>query len=611
MPNRLQKLAIANYTPAVPYQPAVPARCVQVPYQVPGQFVLDGYTKVSGRDGFGNPTVQYIPKYRWVAGHTAYRQVCYPAQPEVRAVPEQTTYTAITGWNSGARSIAALTDDGYVEFSVNAGAFGAVVGLSYSDQSTLPSEQSHAFYVHAGLVDIIEFGRVVAAGVIPHSAGSVYRISRTGQVVTYSVAGWSMISSTPSAGAVVLDASLYASGDYVDNPEIVDTGSSGSGQGYFAPLMGSGHAGAYAEGYGWFRALEGVGQGRINASGSGVFRPLQGVGADRPYAEGRGEFASLDGGGDGGYPQISIATGVGVFSALSGVGIGLTGEIGQGAGSFGPLDGMAADRVYGQGQGTFQALSGGGGVSGLAPNEAFFSSGLALFDIYTPDNLASATFSSGLQIGSSFELVPMDSASFSSVLRLGSIWRTEYAVEAFFSSGLRLGGSAAGAATPETLAGQLAAEPAQYAINVLTGALTRYAAFTFDAFAQGVGQPLYACRPDGVYLMRPGDDDGSLQRAFLDLGATDYGTSANKRLESVYFGINTDGDVTMHLMADKADQSYRLGQQGPMARVKTAKGASGRLWNMALEIDGASRFELDAIEVNVGASGRRIMGRRK
>lgn len=605
MANRLQKQIIADYRPAVAYKPAVPARCIQVERTLPAGTVISSWNTGVDRDG----VTHFVPVYKYVPARTVYETVCYSAQPEVKARPASIAYTAITGWNAGARSIDALAGDGYVEFSVNGGVFGAVVGLSNSDNSRLPSEQSHAFYLHSGVVDIMEYGRVVAVAVAAHSPGNVYRITRAGAVVTYSVGSWSLLSSIPSAGAVVLDASLYASGDYVDNPSVVAAAqSAGAGYGSFKALIGHGAEGEYAYGAGSFAAMEGSGFVPASGSGAGEFRALQGLGADYAYGAGYGEFAALAGEGDGGYPQISIATGVGIFAPLAGVGVGLTGEIGSGSGSFQPLTGMAADRVYGQGGGSFQPLTGFGESSPYGEFESYFASPLALMGLFTPDELAGDYFSSGLQIGSSFDLVVFVEGFFQSGLLLGSIWESDYATGDYFTSAIRIGGSISGMATPDDLAGQMAMEPAQYAVNVQTGALTQYVGFAFLGFTQ-VGQELYACRSDGVYRVRHGDDDGEPLQALIDLGATDYGSSQIKRLGAVYFGLETDGDVTMRLATDSGEQAYRVARHGVMDRVVTAKGASGRLWNMTLEIEDATHFELDAIEAQVGATTRRL-GRR-
>ncbi|MNN47597.1 hypothetical protein D3C81_1620250 [compost metagenome] len=145
-------------------------------------------------------------------------------------------------------------------------------------------------------------------------------------------------------------------------------------------------------------------------------------------------------------------------------------------------------------------------------------------------------------------------------------------------------------------------------MNVLTRALSQYQGFAFDAFAN-VNQLLYACRSDGVYLVRPGDDNGDAIDAFVDFGATDFGLTTVKGLDAVYLGATTDGQLFVRLRNETSDRLYRVKQRGPIMRSDPAKGASGRIWNIALEVAAATDFELDLIEVLATPTGRRWIGR--
>jgi hypothetical protein len=585
----------------------VPAYCVTTSRQVPAQYALDGFTRVTGRDINGQPVAAYIPRYKYVPARTVQERVCYPARPAVNAVPPTTTYTAITGWNGGASSIASLDGDGAFEFQVGARPFGVVVGIGGQDQTTLPSEQRHAFYIHGDSVDIMEHGQVVAVGVVAHAESNTYRISRAGAMVTYTVGDWSRVSMLQSAGAVVLDASLYASGDHIDNPQLLATAvHTGHAEGQLPALSGRGGMAEYAEAFGGLPALSGEALALPWALAAGNLPSLAGVAADRPYSSVAGALPALTGSADGGFPQLSIISMVGALAPLAGIALSQTGEIGQAAGTLPALGGLAADRPYGAASGSLGAFTGMASSGWPVPNEAYFSSGLALLTLYRPDDVSSAVFASGLQLGSSFDLVPMGEAAFSSVLLLGSVWSSEYAVDGAFGSGLRIVTRMFGdRVAEEGLEALLAGQPAQYAINARTGAPTQYSGFDFGGFAQ-VGQALYAFRPDGVYRIRPGDDDGAPLQAFIDFGSSDYGTSQVKRLEAVYLGLDTDGETTLRLVSDSGEHAYRVERRGPMARARTAKGASGRLWNMVLEIEDATHFELDAVEAQVGASTRRL-----
>lgn len=614
MSNRLSKLAITSYTPGVAYQPAVPAYCVTHSHWVPDSTVIAGYTPVKVGSGINNSsglggTTQYVPYYKNLPAHWEYTTTCYPAKPEVKGVPASTSYTAINGWNGGARSVATLRGDGYVKFNANARPIAMVVGISSADASTLPSEQSHAFYIHGTTVDLMEFGQVVAASVMTHAAANEYRITRSGEEVTWSVGDWSRVSDTPSAGEIMLDASLYTSGDYVDNPAVVPvTEKTASLAGSLPALIGVCGDTEYAFIVGSLPALNGEAAENSHGRVAGSLAALDGLLYDRPYAQITGSLSALSGTIEGGYPQAQIAAVVGALAPLAGVMMVKSGTVASLAGALGALAGLVADRPYSEVSGSLGALEGMASSGWPVENEMYFSSGLVLMDVYRPDQVAGGYFSSGLIFGSGVELVPLIEGYFASTLLLGDRWTSEYAAEGYFSSSLRFGGAASGSVTPDRLSGQLAAEPAQYAVNVQTGALTQYTGFAFLGFAMA-GQTLYACRHDGVYRIRSGDDDGQPMQALIDFGASDYGSSQVKRLEAVYFGLETDAQVTMRVASDSGEHAYPVTQIGPMARAVTAKGASGRLWNMVLEIEDATHFELDAIEAQVGATARRL-GRR-
>lgn len=612
MANRLQKLALVKYTAGTPEVLPVPAYCVSIPEYIPARTGISGW--ISGTvTGIGQNAGQtvYVPQYKQYPAQTVYREVCYPAVPGRKAVPATTQYTTINGWNSGARSKEMLEADGHFAFQVGRSTGAVVVGLSRNNLTTLPNEQTHALYIHDGQVDVMESGSVVASNVLEHNGSTVYRIARRGDRITYEVDGWSYESAIPSQGPVALDASLYSSGDYIDNPELVIYSPSGYGSGSLPALSGVGSdAGGYSFGGGSLAALRGEGEGGMLEGGGGSLAALTGWGSDRAsYGFGEGMLPALTGGGDGGFPEFEIATAQGFLSPLAGVGFGITGEIGEGYGPLGGLSGWAADRDgYAAGEGTLQALTGFGHGGAPGPAVDIITSTLVIGSSFNAPLVAADTISSQLTIGNSFTLTGLAGDDFTSALIFGGSFADEFAVVDSYRSGLLFGFRLYDQLAADDLAGVLAAQSQQLAVNALTGAPSRYVDFDFKAFAQ-VGQELYALRADGVYRVRAGDDDGEKLRAMVDLGASDFGVSQVKRVESVLLGADTDADVLVRLTADSSNNAYPLKFYGPMARAVTAKGASGRLWNTVLEIDGASYFEMDTIEWRVGASSRRLLRR--
>lgn len=612
MANRLQKLALVKYTPGTPEVLPVPAYCVSIPEYIPARTGISGW--ISGTvTGVGQDAGQtvYVPQYKQYPAQTVYREVCYPAVPGRKAVPATIQYTTINGWNSGARSKEMLEADGHFAFQVSQSVGAVVVGLSYNNLSNLPNEQTHALYFHDGQVDIMEGGDVVAYGVDWHDGATVYRIARRGDRITYETDSWSYESAIPSQGPVALDVSLYSSGDYIDNPVLEVYAPSGIGTGSLPALTGVGSdASGYSIGFGSVAALSGEAEGYMLEGGGGSLAALSGWGSDRAgYGFVDGKLPALTGSGDGGFPEFDIATAQGYLSPLAGMAFGITGEIGEVIGALGGLSGWASDRDgYAAADGALAALTGFGYGGDPGPAVDIITSTLVIGSAFDAPLMSTDIITTRLTIGNSFTLEAMAGDYFASALIFGGSFSDSFAVADGYRSGLLVGFRLYDQHAAEGLAGALASQPEQLAVNAATGATSRYLEFDFKAFAQ-VGQDLYALRADGLYRIGAEGSAGETLRASIDLGATDFGASQAKRVESVLIGADTDADVLVRLTADSGENVYPLKFYGPMARAVTAKGANGRLWNTVLEIDGASHFEMDTIEWRVGASSRRLLRR--
>lgn len=609
MANRLKKLAQARYTPGTPYQPFVPAYCIQAPYTVPGYYTQIPYIIV---DDEGQVHILGITQGGFVPPQTKYREVCFDAVPEQQAVPPAVTYSAVFGWDGGGRSIAQLDDDGYFEFQVNDGVSAAVVGLSTSDASTLPNDATHALYIHGAVVEVLENGTSVHTASVTHDYDNVYRITRSGLTVTYSTTGWSYTSLQQASGARLLDAAIYASGDFVDNPLMVVGGNGGSASGTLEGMQGYGYEGAtYAEAYGTLGSMTGEGSAEFVVSGSGTLGALIGVGSEGEYIYGGGELFALSGSGNGGFPEFELLYAVGVLPAMAGVGISLTGEVGTVAASLPAMGGIGSEGAYAEIFGTLPAFQGYGDSGWPVPGETYSMDALLVGDFYIPADVQSASMNETLEFTDAIELtIQVDDAIFDALMLTDSVSVTQ-AIEAAISMTLLLGNSTSNLIPSDALRGigrLIGDEPAQLAVNVLTSALTNYSGFNFTAFANA-GQELYGARADGVYRARMGDDDGEAISAFIDFGSSDFGSSRQKTMESIYLGVATDGELYARVDTGLDSRLYRVVQRGDMMRALTAKGVGSRIWNVALEIVDATEFELDLMEIQVGVASRRWSSR--
>ncbi len=199
---------------------------------------------------------------------------------------------------------------------------------------------------------------------------------------------------------------------------------------------------------------------------------------------------------------------------------------------------------------------------------------------------AEASLTIVMELSSLSGLEVMDSASFGSVVEMLAM------EEVLVNS---------------SVGGDLQREALQYAVNVATGALSRYEGFDYNGFA-AVGDKSYAWRADGLYRL---GQSAEMIDAMVDLGLTDFGAMQLKRADMVWVGIRTDGCVYLKVAADGQEPAvYRVTDSENCGRTQMAKGVTGRHWHLQLELEDASFAALDSIEINVAVSQRKLNRRR-
>lgn len=222
---------------------------------------------------------------------------------------------------------------------------------------------------------------------------------------------------------------------------------------------------------------------------------------------------------------------------------------------------------------------------------------LGLSDSVVGASPVSASVDNAITVGSSMVGNPLLSAVTVDALLLMDAYARSTALEASIGASITVA-SANGVANADV----------QYAVNVITGALTEYAGFDFSAMAGSAGST-YGARASGVYRIRGGDDNGSPVSIHIDFGATDFAERVAKSLEAVYVGASTDGAMYIRVNADTRSDLYRVVQRDPISRAVTGKGIASRKWGVELDVYDATEFELDTIELLVGAASRRWSSR--
>lgn len=637
MANRLVKRGITAYVPAVPSRPYQPAYCIELPkvpstqdqIRVPPSGHGLGWTEQSAYGSSTLPSGQpltsenapvydadgrlvgYLPVRGGGSGASSGTQTtytgggtqCFPAVPAVQGSAAQVHSTPILGWNGGARSIDILTGDCYASFTIDAHPVGVVCGFAPNDTSTAFNEATHAFYAHGSTIQVVESGTVVAtvsgASLIDHPTLIIRRESGR---VSYHVGSWMYVSAVQSTGPVLLDATLYATGDTVDNP-------------VFAPLSVAPPMSQVGEfdwtlpllallvsedEYGQFNWLLPPLGFESSATQSGFNRfewvlPALDLLVGKEYAQLELRLPKLVGEYEGGFPQFTVAGFSWVLPPVIGSMVGLVGAVGGFDWSLPPFTGWLADRPYAAMQGVLGAPLEFYADTGPAPGGYGVMEPVYTADFLLPDGAFYAELYDGLEVGDDYSLVFLIHEDIYDGLMVSDFATAAQLLQAAVSSGLVVNSNAA----------RTTQEAVQYATNLESGALTRYTGFDFAGFAR-TDYATYGFKADGLYRIGGDTDDGALRDALLDLGTASWNVNVKKHIPTVFLGLGTDGEAYVRMTPDKgAERIYRVIQRRDVSRANPHRGLTAREWSVQLQIVDASSAVLDNIEFIIEVSPRR------
>lgn len=146
-----------------------------------------------------------------------------------------------------------------------------------------------------------------------------------------------------------------------------------------------------------------------------------------------------------------------------------------------------------------------------------------------------------------------------------------------------------------------------WVFNARTGAVSRYLRYGFDSFAQ-IGGHYFGVAEDGVYLLEGNTDAGQRIDARAGTGLLDLGAKELKHVSAVYLDAASDGVLSVRVQAGQQQYTYqarRASQYNAQQRVDTGRGLRATHYSFEL-LNGGADFELDAMDVNVAKSARRI-----
>ena len=151
-----------------------------------------------------------------------------------------------------------------------------------------------------------------------------------------------------------------------------------------------------------------------------------------------------------------------------------------------------------------------------------------------------------------------------------------------------------------------------WVMNTETTAMGWYDNFSFESIVSWKGREL-AVGPDGIHELTGDSDNGQKIDSLVESGFTDFGVAQTKRLDNMYFGYTSDGQVAVKTEVYESGSppsTYLLEERDANAprnsRVTPGKGLWGRYWRLTISnIDGAD-FEVHDASVDIAVSTRRI-----
>ena len=554
---------------------------------------------------------------KWVPGHwTEYTAESGYWAPDPAA-----------GWNAGAHSLVWLQQPppGYegitarYTFKARKESMGIFVGLAFDDAGTSPSDVLAGVYLSMGQWRPVRDGENLSGGGA-FNDGTLFTLDLTSTGLQISTADASEFVPYIMPSAVCLDAALYLKDDEILSADV----SCGGGQlGVLAPLQGL------------------ASQGPIGHANS-VLAPV--VGRAGIYEGCAGVLAPL-----GGVAWTGAGLGLGVLAPMQSEGIGSVGGAGDGLSSqqsvLAPVDGICIVKSGYSGQqhsgalapiydawaygGFGRALSGQpGGMLSQAVGVAYGTEGsnIAALEerVYVRTQMATqprvaVVLNSRGQIITMLDAQAILGATLSSQGQALGSMDGDMSLLAYIDSVVR---GADGLQGQSFTGGGQAPNPGQqmpggtedydggyfvWVFNARTGAVSRYLRYGFDSFAQ-IGGHYFGVAEDGVYLLEGNTDAGQRIEARAGTGLLDLGAKELKHVSAVYLDAASDGVLSVRVQAGQQQYTYqarRASQYNAQQRVDIGRGLRATHYSFELLNSGAD-FELDAMDVNVAKSARRI-----
>lgn len=135
--------------------------------------------------------------------------------------------------------------------------------------------------------------------------------------------------------------------------------------------------------------------------------------------------------------------------------------------------------------------------------------------------------------------------------------------------------------------------------------VSQYQHFPFNSLAR-IGSRYFAAGDAGLYELTGTDDAGAPIAGHLKSGKMDFGSSLQKRIDSAWFAVATDGTVRLKVITHDGGENvetwYELTSRDAGAvdenlRLKIGKGLKSRHWQFELVVTEATAFQLDEMQL--------------
>lgn len=143
-------------------------------------------------------------------------------------------------------------------------------------------------------------------------------------------------------------------------------------------------------------------------------------------------------------------------------------------------------------------------------------------------------------------------------------------------------------------------------------AFSTYTNFPFNSFAK-FNNVFLGAGDGGLFALAGATDNGTPIDAVARTGYTDFQTSKLKRVDYMYIGYRTDGEMILRVFTDETTMREYLvtptGKTGmSVQRVRIGKGVSARYWQFEIANKDGSDFDLNVMEFKPVVLARRIGG---